>query len=68
MNIYNKRIINKQDAFLQLYNWIGELKSKSVYIYGGCNFGKQIFELLDNCGIVLGGYIISDGEKKKECD
>lgn len=65
-DIYNARIINKQNEFLQLYNWMEVMKSKRVYIYGCGNFGKQINELLDHCGIILGGYIISDGEKKKE--
>lgn len=70
----NRRTLNrraavitaKRDEFLKLFQHIEQLKNKNVYIYGCGNYGKQFYHILNECGVVLKGFIISDGEELAE--
>lgn len=53
----------KQFDFIKMYNWIATMKQKMVYIYGCGNYGRKLGHVLSLCGINLGGYIVSDGQK-----
>lgn len=53
------------EHFLTIYQWIGKMRTKRVYIYGYGNFGRQFYHILSELGdIKLGGYIISDDQNK----
>lgn len=57
----------KQDEFVGMYKWIETLKfRKRVYIYGCGYWGQRLYQLLNNCGIQVEAYIVSDGERKKK--
>ena len=60
----NQRNVAKRDEFVHLFNHIGRLMGKEVYIYGCGNYGRQFYHILEKCGIKLKGYIVSDSEKK----
>lgn len=56
----------RQDEFAEMYKWIETLKSKKrVYIYGCGYWGQRLYQLLNNCGIEIEGYTISDREQKR---
>lgn len=63
-----KRVVvnasNKRDKFLKLYKHIEQLKDKNVYVYGCGNYGRQFYHMLNECGVTLKGFIISDGEER----
>lgn len=48
--------------FSGMYRLISGLRGKRVYVYGCGNFGRQFYHILKECGIELGGYIVSDGQ------
>ncbi len=55
----------RQDEFLKIYRWIEMVKTRGeVYIYGCGYFGKRLYDFLEQCGIRLKGYIISDGQSR----
>lgn len=65
----NKKILNemsetKKRNLWKTYNWIESMKTKTIYIYGCGEMGKQFHYVLDKCGIDIEGYIISDGQNK----
>ncbi len=64
----NKRIPSKRDQFIKLFKHVEKLMNKNIYIYGCGNYGKQFYHMLEECGVNLKGYIISDGEKKTESE
>lgn len=69
----NKRIQNeisetKRDSFLKTYKWIETIKNKRIYIYGCGEYGKRLYYSLNKCDVDIDGYIISDGQIKKEND
>lgn len=52
----------KLDAFLKIYKLVNGMKGKRVYVYGHGSYGKQFYQILAECGIDLGGYIVSDNQ------
>lgn len=60
-----KKSVLKKDEFLDFYRWLETLKSKKVYVYGCGNIGGQLYGMLDECDVDLGGFIISDNQEKK---
>lgn len=61
-----KKCALKWDEYADFYQWIETLKSKKVYVYGCGNIGKQLYDMLGRCNINLGGFIVSDNQKKEE--
>lgn len=63
----NRETLKKRSkGFVKICKWITSIKAKRIYIYGCGNFGKHFYNLFEQCGIELGGYIISDGQIKGE--
>lgn len=52
----------KLDEFLKIYKLINGMNGKRVYVYGHGNYGRQFYQIFAECGIDLGGYIISDSQ------
>lgn len=52
----------KLEEFLNIHKWINAIKGKRVYVYGHGNYGRQFYHILAECGINLGGYIVSDNQ------
>lgn len=44
------------------------MRGKNVYIYGCGNFGKQFYHILEECGIDLSGFIVSDNQNYEKSD
>lgn len=53
---------------MELYRSMQQMQSKRIYVYGCGRMGRQFFYMLKECGIELGGYIISDGQEKIDDD
>ena len=56
----------KETEFVELYRLIHTCAGYSTYIYGCGKFGKAFYRLMKECGVEIGGYIITDGNKKDE--
>ncbi len=56
------KIESKLDEFLKIYKSVNGMRGKRVYVYGHGNYGRQFYHILAECGIDLGGYIISDNQ------
>ena len=63
-----KRPHVKWEGFLELYRSMQQMQSKRIYVYGCGRMGRQFFYMLKECGIELGGCIISDGQEKIDDD
>lgn len=65
----NRETLKKRSAgFVKICKWITSIKAEKIYVYGAGNFGKSFYSLFEQCGMRLGGYIISDGQIKNEDD
>lgn len=56
-------IFAERARMIKIYKWLENMRFKKVYMYGCGKFGRQFYTILDQCGIELGGYIISDGQE-----
>lgn len=56
----------KETEFVELYRLIHTCAGYRTYIYGCGKFGKAFYRLMKECGVEIGGYIITDGNKKDE--
>lgn len=62
--LFKKQHMNKLGV-RSVYELVEKLKNKeNIFIYGCGKIGKKLFDLLNDFGIKIEGYIISDGEKK----
>ena len=64
--ILNEMSETKKNNLVKIYDWIGSMQYKRIYIYGCGELGRQFYYVLDKCSIDIIGYIISDGQKKAE--
>ena len=58
----------RSKGFVKICKWITSIKAEKIYVYGCGHFGKCFYNLFEQCGMKLGGYIISDGQTKGEDD
>lgn len=58
----SRKVDLKVEEFLKVYKFVNGMKGKRVYVYGHGNYGRQFYHILAECGIDLGGYIVSDNQ------
>ena len=63
-----RRTALKRKQFIRMYKMIDSMRGKNVYIYGCGNFGKQFYHILEECGIDLSGFIVSDNQNYEKSD
>lgn len=65
---YRKTKRMKWEKFAGFWQCIRKCEHKTVYVYGCGNFGRQFYRMLEDCGMDLGGYIVSDHQVLETCD
>ena len=66
LKMNHKSVLTKTDLklneFFKIYKLVNSMKGKRVYVYGHGSYGRQFYHILAECGIDLGGYIVSDNQ------
>lgn len=63
----NRETVKKRsEGFVRICKWITSIRAKKIYVYGCGTYGRFFYHLFEQCGMDLGGYIISDGQAKSE--